>query len=137
MEIKKFNDYTEGERKELLLHWWHYYGKGIYTFAELEKFMEMIDQNSEQVMMIAVLSYAHNMTSEPILAAMRNNDLDGLLNSLPVLEKQNDEFKTCYAKAEDLILGMLVKTHDNPEPPVPTDLVIVIEDKGPNLELKN
>lgn len=30
--------------RELLMHWWHYYGKAIYTFEDLEKFSALIDK---------------------------------------------------------------------------------------------
>ena len=30
--------------KELLIHWWHYYGTTIYTFDELQKFERIIDK---------------------------------------------------------------------------------------------
>lgn len=44
--------------KRLLIHWWHYYGKVIYTFAELEKFEKVIDEyGADKVLDVAVASY--------------------------------------------------------------------------------
>ena len=44
MEIKRFSEYTNDEQKQLLMHWWHYYGKLPVTLAEIEEFMEILPQ---------------------------------------------------------------------------------------------
>jgi hypothetical protein len=44
--------------KRLLIHWWHYYGKVIYTFAELEEFEKVIDKyGADKVLDVAVASH--------------------------------------------------------------------------------
>ncbi|OKZ74281.1 MAG: hypothetical protein BHW00_05145 [Clostridium sp. 26_22] len=44
--------------KEVLIHWWHYYGKCIYTFAELKEFEKIIDDYGvEKVLDAAIASY--------------------------------------------------------------------------------
>ena len=44
--------------KGLLIHWWHYYGKCIYTFAELKELEKIIyDYGVEKVLDAAVASY--------------------------------------------------------------------------------
>lgn len=44
--------------KGLLIHWWHYYGKVIYTLAELEEFEKVIDEyGADKVLDVAVASY--------------------------------------------------------------------------------
>ena len=44
--------------KGLLIHWWHYYGKVIYTLAELEEFEKVIDEyGANKVLDVAVASY--------------------------------------------------------------------------------
>ena len=46
--------------KGLLMHWWHYYGKVIYTLDELEKFEKIIDDYGvDKVLDAAVASYVH------------------------------------------------------------------------------
>ncbi|MGE5456290.1 MAG: hypothetical protein ACM3O4_04220 [Ignavibacteriales bacterium] len=126
MELKQFKDYTPSEKKEILLHWWHYFGKVIYTFEEMQKFSEMIDSNSDEVMMMAVIGYVNKVTNQPIIMAMRENKLDQLRESLPTLEKQNDEFRASYYQIEQRLIEQLVKTYNNPEPAVPMDIVISV-----------
>lgn len=44
--------------KGLIIHWWHYYGKSIYTLAELEEFEKVIDEYGvDKVLDVAVVSY--------------------------------------------------------------------------------
>lgn len=43
LELKNWNEYTIYEQKELLNHWWFYYGKMLYTAEELKRFNEMVD----------------------------------------------------------------------------------------------
>ena len=40
--------------KGLLIHWWHYYGKCIYTFAELKEFEKLAEANPNKVQLIAI-----------------------------------------------------------------------------------
>lgn len=57
LELKNWNEYTIYEQKELLNHWWFYYGKMLYTAEELKRFNEMVDQNPYQILSIAIISY--------------------------------------------------------------------------------
>lgn len=126
MELKKFNEYTPAEQKRLLLHWWQYYGKLIYTPDELDLFSHMIDENSEQVMDLAVVSYINELSNQPIIMAMRNNCLEELKKTLPSVEKLNDELKVLYEQEKNNLIAKLVKTYNDPEPDVPMSLEEII-----------
>jgi len=124
MELKEFKDYSAKDKKKILLHWWHYFGKIIYTKEELITFKKMIDDNSDEVMMLAVTGYICKLTSQPIIKAMRVNKLDELKATLPILKEENEEFKASYRQKENDLLKQLINTYNNPEPSVPMDITI-------------
>jgi len=126
MKIKKFKDYTPQEKKELLLHWWHYYGKMLYTFAEMEQFSTMIDENANQVMELAIAGFVNGITSQPIIVAMRENNLEELKATLPNVE-DDEEFREFYNQVEDVLVAELVETYNNPEPSIPMEPKILSE----------
>ena len=57
MELKKWEEYTKEEQKELLNHWWHYYGKVMYTLEEWEQFNKLIDKDSDKILEMAIAGY--------------------------------------------------------------------------------
>ncbi len=119
MELKQFSEYSLSEKKELLIHWWHYYGKVMYTLEEMNQFRQMIEENCDQVMMMAIFGYVDGITSQPIIAAMRAGKLEELKSTLPKPEEQDDKFKEVYSMVEAELIKELVKTYNNPEPSVP------------------
>ena len=70
--------------KRLLIHWWHYYGKVIYTLAELEEFEKVIDEyGADKVLDVAVASYVCGDGSPTImLASIRKGTVKKLFESL-------------------------------------------------------
>lgn len=119
MEIKDFDDYTKDEQTALLLHWWYYYGKIIFTLEEIENFKKMIEKDSRQILALATLGYYHGITNQPIIAAMRQNKMDELLATIPNF---NDEkTKESFLTIEKDLIKELVKTYNNPEPSIPLD----------------
>jgi hypothetical protein len=133
MELKKFNDYTKDEQKKLLLHWWHYFGKVLYSLDELNQFNSMIDKNSNEVMMMAVLAYIYKQTSQPIIASMREGKIEEFRAILPILDEEPKEIKEYFEKQELNLLTQIVKTYNNPEPDVPFgNTPIVKSRRSPN-----
>ena len=57
MEEKKFSNYTQEEKETLLMHWFHYYGKDIYSLAEAEEVYKAILANADSVKDAAVVAY--------------------------------------------------------------------------------
>ena len=51
--------------KGLLIHWWHYYGKVIYTLAELEEFEKVIDEYGADKVLDVALMFAE-MVLQPL-----------------------------------------------------------------------
>lgn len=120
IEIKDWKEYTDEEKKELLNHWWHYYGKIIYTFDEWELFNELVDKNSNKMMELAVAGFIYGVTSQPLITAMRKNQVDELLATLPNLNEIEDkEFIENYERAKNLLILQLVGSYNQPEPDIP------------------
>ena len=84
--------------KELLMHWWHYYGKAIYTFEDLEKFLSLIDKyGAEKISELVVASYISNDGSPTVLLfAIRHNQAENLLNTLPDVSAFSKKEKELY-----------------------------------------
>ena len=128
IEIKEWKEYTDEEKKELLNHWWHYYGKVLYTFDEWEQFNELIDKNSNKIMELAVAGFICNITTQPLIAAMRKNQVDELLSTLPNLNEIKDEkFKEEYEKIKNIVIRHLVGSYNQPQPNIPIDDEDLIE----------
>lgn len=89
MELKNFDEYSSEEQKILLLHWWYYYGKSIFSLAELERFGEIVDEDAQHALDMAVVSYMNNNGSESLIAAMRAErfeELEGIVRNIVASE---------------------------------------------------
>ena len=131
MEIKKWNEYTNEEKSCLLLHWWHYYGKLLYTFAELEQFEALVRENPDRIFHIAVMSYYFNFGSQILLESMRRKQLDGLFATIPDYENADDSFKKINEGIENSFINEIVTTYNNPEQNalMAVDIVVMRLDK--------
>lgn len=116
MEIKLYRDYTKKEKSNLLYHWFNYYGKKDYTFGELDKFMQIVEEKTDGMFELAVILHSNGKGSTPILDAICNENLDEL-------EKLIVDFKKIPKKEQDdqikLFILEIVNTYNNPEPSVP------------------
>ena len=127
LELKNWNEYTIYEQKELLNHWWFYYGKMLYTAEELKRFNEMVDQNPYQILSIAIISYINGYSSQPLLQAIRDNNIEALIATLPSLNNKDQDFINSYKETESHFISILVKSYNNPKPDVPMKLKDVIK----------
>ena len=48
MELKKYDEYTDREKKELLFHWWQYYGKTVCSLGVMRCFIQMVDNDVDE-----------------------------------------------------------------------------------------
>lgn len=98
--------------KGLLIHWWHYYGKSIYTLAELEKFEEVIDEyGADRVLDVAVTSYVCGDGSPTImLASIRQGVVKKLFESLPDISKMKKEEKEQYEAVREEFVQIISQT---------------------------
>ena len=98
--------------KGLLIHWWHYYGKSIYTLAELEKFEEVIHEyGADRVLDVAVTSYVCGDGSPTImLASIRQGVVKKLFESLPDISKMKKEEKEQYEAVREEFVQIISQT---------------------------
>lgn len=89
--------------KGLLIHWWHDYGKCIYTLAELEEFEKVIDEYGvDRVLDVAVASYVCGDGSPTImLTSIRKDAVKELFESLPDTSKMDGKVKEQYEAAKN------------------------------------
>ena len=95
--------------KGLLLHWWHYYGKCIYTLAEIEEFEKIIDDYGvEKVLDAAISSYVCGDGSPTIvLMSIRNNKVKELFDALPDINKMEEKEKENYLNIKEKFIETL------------------------------
>lgn len=92
--------------KGLLIHWWHYYGKSIYTLEELDKFEKVIDEyGRERTFDVVIASYIHGDSSPTImLESIRRNSVKKLFEVTPEFSKMEGEMKIKYEFLRDELL---------------------------------
>lgn len=98
--------------KGLLIHWWHYYGKAIYTFDELERFERLIDKKGvDKILDVAVASFiVGDGSPTALLMAIRDNKAEELLNSLPDIDKFSEEDKKGYLHIKEEFVKIISST---------------------------
>ncbi|MDE5630139.1 MAG: hypothetical protein K2I70_00915 [Bacilli bacterium] len=117
MQLKQYDLYTNQEIKELLDHWFKYYGKKSYSLAEYEQFFKMIDKEPKQMFEIAAMLCNKGIGSTPVLDAIRGNKSQ--------LESLIEEYKT-FSNITKIFLQRdfieeVVNSYNNPEPAIPKD----------------
>ena len=119
MEVKKFSEYNDEEKREILNHLWHYYWKELYSLDELERYNNIISINSDKLFDLAMATYiGKNNYQQVVLATIRTNSLNLLLGKLPNFE-EGTVLKSEYEKACLIFLEEVVRTYNNPEPDIP------------------
>ena len=118
MEIKKFDEYTNEEQVNLLFHWWNYYGKVPITLDEIEMFQNLLKEDLMFVKNVAVIENAIGKSSQNLISAMRKNEVEQYRNKITKIteDKRYAEDKEAL---EELFIEEIVRTYNNPKPPVP------------------
>lgn len=127
MVIMKWEEYPKETKKELLNHWWYYYGKMIFTLDEWNKFNQLVEEKPDLVFRAAVTSYLCGESSQMLIMAMRNNKVDEYFSSLPNKDKFTKSQKKEYEKIERNFLVILSDSYDRPKENVPMDEEEVIK----------
>ena len=87
--------------------------------AEWEQFNQMVENNSDQVLELAVAGFVNGISSQPLVCAMRENKVEQLILTLPKINEQDEEFKIWYMQVQTDLINMLVGSYNNPKPNVP------------------
>lgn len=117
MEKKKFSEYSQNEKEELLMHWWFYYGKMLVTSAESEEFNELVKKDSDLIKDAAMVAYILGESSQGIINAMRTNNLDNYFEDIRSYVT-SVQYRVIVEAAEDMFFEQVVETYNNPEPSV-------------------
>ena len=100
--------------KGLLLHWWHYYGKCIYTLEELNEFENIIDEYGvDKVLDAAIASYVFGDGSPTIiLMSIRKGIVKELFESLASLDmsKMTDAQKEKHLRLREEFIQAISPT---------------------------
>ena len=119
MQIKEWNEYTEDEKSSLLTHWFHYYGKLVYTLDELEKFQDLTKKDSNKMFSAAVACYISGGNSSLLLTGLRQDGekfIDVAGNRGGDLRDKNEEEYEAIASS---FIEEIVTTYNNPKPDIP------------------
>ncbi|MBE6160336.1 MAG: hypothetical protein E7157_04755 [Lactobacillales bacterium] len=111
IEIKNWNEYSSEEKNILLQHWWHYYGKILYTLDECEQFDSLLEKDIDKIFIAAIGSFIIGLSSQPLIDSMRRNNIDELLSALPEMKKLEDN--EMYHKVEVSLITQLVDSYNN------------------------
>lgn len=125
MEIKKFDEYTKEEQKELFNHWWHYYG-GTYLFSELQTFDELIEEDIDFVKNVALLSFGNGSGPQDLAMVLRKGMLDEFRAGVAEIVAM-EQFKEIAEEVEEEFIKEVVRTYNNPEPSIPLTSEQIIE----------
>ena len=117
LEIKRFNEYTKEEQMEIMFHWWHYYGKLPLTFAEMDKFKKLMEEDIDFVKNAALIAWARSSASQDLVRAMRGN-FDEYKSHIDMLAT-SCEFKEIEEILESSFVKEVVGTYNAPEPSIP------------------
>lgn len=120
MEKKEFKNYTQEEKDQLLLHWWRYYGKEIYTLAEEEQLIDLIKEDPESVLQTAVLSFIDDKGTKPLLMAIRKNKVKSLKQEVQT-KLESPLIKSQIKDIENIFLEEIVATYNHPAPAIPME----------------
>lgn len=117
MELKNWNEYTDIEQRQVLIHAFCYYGKSIFTLQEYEDYMTLISKSADDLLTVYIATYCCKKSGQrTILKAMREENTDELfIASHEYLEKfteqQVEEIKNHF-------ISECVRTINTPEAPV-------------------
>lgn len=111
MTIERFNNLPFETKKNLMLHWWHYYGKAIYSLKELEDFCELLDTNFEQVLNFAIFCYSQNQGPTILLQLIMQNKVEETFQKVEdILKTMDQELKNTHEELKKAFITEIVST---------------------------
>lgn len=131
---KLWEEYSLEDKADILNFWFYYYGGVIVTLDEIEKFRELAKERPDDIFnYIVTSSFVQNTIQTNVLVAcMRQDKLDELFATVINYEKLEENEKEYFRGLRKDLITAIVKAYHKPEPPVPMDVGIVVEE-GPNM----
>ena len=114
MIVKQFRDYSEGEQRNLLMHWWYYYSKQPYNFGEINRFRKAVEKDAQMVMNMVFLAMLNEKGNDEILSMMRTGRFEEYWDRI-VEFSGTDDFKDMYAMGEHFLIEGIVNSYNNPK----------------------
>ena len=104
MELKKYDEYSDEEKRELLFHWWHYYGKTVCSLRVMRQFTQMVYDNVDEMFKIGLFSFVNGKNGKDFIDAiicgcvyeyrdMVNNQSSNSENNFNSEDKKDDFIK--------------------------------------------
>lgn len=104
--------------KGLLIHWWHYYGKCVYTLEEFNEFIALIDEKgADTIFDIAATAYLCGDGSPTILLlSIRENKVEDLFKALEDLKAETKPSceRESFQKARQKFYEIISSTFNQP-----------------------
>ena len=132
MELKKdWEDYTKEEQTTLLNHWFYYYGGIIMTLKDIEDFRLLSATRQDEIFNHIVTNYIfrHTIQSNLLVACMRENKVDELFNHSLKREDLKPGKEEAFNDIRKMLSSELITTFIDPQPSIPMDIGIVVEDE--------
>ena len=117
MKLKKWEEYTEEEKYDLLIHYFYYYGKTFISLEEYEKYITIAKTNPDTILNYALIAFAKEEGPTMLVYAIRNNKQDELLDACTKAINKID--KNLYETIKDTFINQIVTTYNHPEPDIP------------------
>ncbi len=129
------------KKKELLMFWFNYYGKVMYTLEELDIFHNLVETNLEGVEKVAVVNFIKNLGSSIFVLAIRDGKELELLNTLDFSDAEEDPTNSDeFRNVTDEFYSTVMIAFGNRLPNVPLkkeEMIIQINDIQKKLKNKN
>lgn len=117
MELKNWNEYTDIEQRQVLIHAFCYYGKSIFTLQEYEDYMTLISKSADDLLTVYIATYCCKKSGQrTILKAIREDKVDSVIASANKYLSNYDENE--LSEATNYYINECVKTINNPESPI-------------------
>ena len=134
MDLKKWEEYTNEEKTEILMHWYHYYGKTMYTLENMEYFKKVSTENADKIMHIITTGYDYRATKNgPDPAIVMHETvrypffMELLLEECPDISTLSKAERTSFETSMANLVAEFVETYNNPQPAVPMTVAIIVK----------
>lgn len=114
MEQRRWEEYTVEEKKSIVIQWWYYFGRVLVMSEETEEFERLLEMDVDLIFKSALLFEMQGYTTEPFVAAMKNNRLIELLNWL-LLFVNREGYKRVYPLRSAEFIGKVLESFDKPK----------------------
>ena len=111
MEIKKYNEYSDDEKSELLFHWWHYYGKTVCSLGVMRRFTQMVYDDVDKMFDIGLFSFVKGDNGKGFINAIKCGSVDEYCDMVKRVST-NEEYKRNNEKKKEEFIELLVSSYE-------------------------